>query len=356
MNPNMSLAIRTLIGLIVSIALLALLLIRTDVQAVLDALEGVKLAYLPPAMAVLVLSVWFQAMRWRYLLAPLVEVPTRRLYPVVFVGHLANSLVPLRAGEILRVLILKRREGVSRMTGLGTIVVERAFDGLALTALLIGFALTVESSTSLWQLSALAAAIFGVATAALIFMALRNEKASAIADAVIDRLPSRLQAPFRRWVRSFVVGTTALRTVSGFAAVFATTAAFWFCICVVSALVGEAFSLGVGFDTYLLVTAVANLSVSIPSSQGGLGPFEFFVRETLVFSDVSAPVATAYALVLHATILVTMIVAGLVSLRVIGGSLNLLARASSDADADVPTDNGATPVTSLPAETSAYQR
>ena len=51
---------------------------------------------------------------------------------------------------------------------------------------------------------------------------------------------------------------------------------------------------------------------------------EFFVRETLVFSGVASPVATAYALVLHATILVTMIVIGALCLRTAGLSLDML--------------------------------
>lgn len=352
MNLKTSLLARTLLGLIVATVLLALIFIRTNVSAIFDALGDVRLIYLPPAMALLALSVWFQALRWRYLLRPLVDVPTRRLYPVVFVGHLGNSLVPLRAGELFRALILKRREGVSRMTALSTLIVERAFDGLALTALLIVFAATVHSSDRLWQLSAAAGLLFGLGTTVLILAAINEERASSIAGAVINHLPARSRAPLRRWVRSFLTGTAALRTLSGLSAVLLTTAAFWFTIGLVYAIVGEAFNLHEGFDTYLLVTAAANLSVSIPSSQGGLGPFEFFVRETLVFSGVAAPLATAYALVLHATILLTMIVAGIISLRVIGISLDLLAKPQDAVDAD----DGTTTSTSPPAETSAYRR
>ncbi len=74
------------------------------------------------------------------------------------------------------------------------------------------------------------------------------------------------------------------------------------------------------------MTAAANLSVSVPSSQGGLGPFEFFVRQTLVLSGVAAPLATAYALALHAVLLIPMISLGLVSLWVTGISLGDIVR------------------------------
>ena len=326
---------RTLLGLVVSAALLALVLVRTDLDATLDALGDAEFGYLLPAIALLAASVWFQALRWRYLLRPLVDVPARRLYPVVFVGHLGNSLVPLRAGEVLRALVISRREGVSRMAALGTLVVERALDGLALTALLLVFAAAVDSSDRLWQLVLAGAVLFGLATAALVLAALNQERCLSLIVIAIDRGPARWRASLRRWARSFLTGTTALGTSTGMAVVLLTTAGFWLSVALVYAIVGQAFDIEEGLGTYLFVTAAANLSVSIPSSQGGLGPFEFFVRETLVFSGVGAPLATAYALVLHATILATMIIMGLISLRTIGLSLDLLSgRVAADDDAE----------------------
>ncbi|TMB65894.1 MAG: flippase-like domain-containing protein [Chloroflexi bacterium] len=320
---------RTLLGLVIAAALLAVVLLRTDLGATFDALGEANFAYLPPAMLVFAFAVWFQALRWRYLLKPLADVPAHRLYPVVFVGHLANSLVPLRAGEVLRALVVNRREGVGRMAALGTLVVERALDGLALSAMLLIFVAVVDSSSRLWELVLAGTVLFGLATALLIVIALHPDRSLSLGSRLIDRGPVRFRSRLRRWLRSFLTGTRALRTPGGIVAALATTAAFWVSVAVVYAIVGEAFALKEGFGTYLLVTAAANLSVSIPSSQGGLGPFEFFVRETLVFSGVASPVATAYALVLHATILVTMIVIGAFCLRTAGLSLDMLREASS---------------------------
>jgi uncharacterized protein (TIRG00374 family) len=344
---------RTILGLIVAAALLALVLIRTDLNATLDALGGTEFAYLPPAMLLFALAVWFQALRWRYLLRPLADVPAQRLYPVIFVGHLANSLVPLRAGEVLRVLLLKRREGVSRMAALGTLVVERALDGLTLSAMLLIFVAVVDSSDLLWQLVLAGSLLFGLATAGLVLIALHPERSLSLGVSLIERGPVRFQARLRRWLRSFLTGTTALRTPGGIAVALATTAAFWLSVAVVYALVGEAFDIQEGFSTYILVTAAANLSVSIPSSQGGLGPFEFFVRETLVFSGVASHVATAYALVLHAAILATMILIGALSLRTAGLSLDMLSdRAELEEDEEEEEEGPLEPI-SRQAETAA---
>jgi len=345
--------IRTILGLIVAAALLALIFIRTDLDATLDALGGAEFFYLPPAMLLFAFAVWFQALRWRYLLRPLIDIPARRLYPVVFVGHLANSLVPLRAGEVLRALVVNQREGVSRMAALGTLVVERVLDGLTLTAMLLIFVAVVDSSDRLWQLVAGGSLLFGLATIVLIIIALHPDRSLSFGVSLIDRGPQRVRARLRRWLRSFLTGTTALRTPGGMAAALATTAGFWLSVAIVYALVGEAFDIDEGFSTYILVTAAANLSVSIPSSQGGLGPFEFFVRETLVFSGVGAPVATAYALVLHAAILATMILIGALCLRSAGLSLDMLRDRAGLEDED---EERAPEAISRQARTSAYQK
>src|SRR5512142_24142 len=47
---------------------------------------------------------------------------------------MGNNVYPARAGEVLRAVILKRREGVSVSASLATIIVERIFDGVVMLA------------------------------------------------------------------------------------------------------------------------------------------------------------------------------------------------------------------------------
>jgi uncharacterized membrane protein YbhN (UPF0104 family) len=77
-------------------------------------------------------------------------------------------------------------------------------------------------------------------------------------------------------------------------------------------------SAGFGFDIdplgYLLVVALGNLAVAIPFSIAGIGPFEFFVQQSLTAMGVPSAVALAYALVLHATTLAFVVAARLTCL------------------------------------------
>ena len=54
------------------------------------------------------------------------------IYSVVIVGYMANNLIPIRIGEVIRAYYLSLREGCSTSAAFGTVAVERATDVLAL--------------------------------------------------------------------------------------------------------------------------------------------------------------------------------------------------------------------------------
>ena len=120
------------IGIIVSLLFFGILVYRIDLGDIADNLRVANYFYIVPAIILYFISVWFRTLRWQLLLAPMKNVPVRRLYPVVIVGYMANNLLPVRLGELVRSYYLGHREGVSKSAGLATILVERVFDGLTL--------------------------------------------------------------------------------------------------------------------------------------------------------------------------------------------------------------------------------
>jgi len=312
---------RTALGVFVAVPVLVFIFFRTDGTETIEALGDANYALIPPAVTLLIAAIWLQAVRWRYLLRPLVDVSPARLYPLVFIGHLGNSVLPLRAGDVLRAFVLRRREGISRAATLGTLAVEHILDGVMLVGLLLIFIAAANAGEGLWELALVSGIIFGGASGALIAAAVWQEGSMRVAEVGISRLPDHWRDDGRRWISSFLAGTRALRSVEVAVIVFATTICFWLMVSAVYLIVGEAFHIDEGVDTYLLVTAAANLAFSVPLTQGGLGSFEFLVRQTLIFAEVDAAVATAYALALHALIIGSMVCAGLISLWMVGLSV-----------------------------------
>ena len=117
------------LGLLVSAAFLWLALRGLRLADIGQVVAEADYLWLLPGVAVYFLAVWARAWRWHYLLRPLKAIPTGAMFPIVCIGYMGNNIYPARAGEVLRAVILKRKEGVPVSASLATIIVERIFDG-----------------------------------------------------------------------------------------------------------------------------------------------------------------------------------------------------------------------------------
>jgi uncharacterized membrane protein YbhN (UPF0104 family) len=96
-------------------------------------------------------------------------------------------------------------------------------------------------------------------------------------------------------------------------------------------MVGRAFNIDIGFEYFLLVTASANLAISVLASQGGIGPFELVTKQVIVSAGIAEASAQAYAIGLHALLLLPVIAVGLYLLTSMGMSLGEMFRGSQSA-------------------------
>jgi uncharacterized protein (TIRG00374 family) len=124
--------LRLFVGVIISAVFIWLALRGLHLPDVWASLRSADYVWLIPSVAVYFLAVGARTWRWDYLLRPIKQIPLRRLFPVVVIGYMGNNVYPFRAGELLRAVVLRQREGVSVSSSLATIVVERVFDGLVM--------------------------------------------------------------------------------------------------------------------------------------------------------------------------------------------------------------------------------
>lgn len=98
------------------------------------ALKVANYWWLIPGVAIYFIAVWVRAWRWHYLLRPIKIIPTQKMFPVVAIGLAGNNIFPARVGEVLRAVILKRREDVPVSASLATIIVELIFNAVVMMA------------------------------------------------------------------------------------------------------------------------------------------------------------------------------------------------------------------------------
>jgi uncharacterized protein (TIRG00374 family) len=303
---------RALLPLVVTGLFVAALFLNPafNLAQLLQALAAANYFWLAPAVAVFFLGVWLRALRWSLLLRPMTAIPTRRLFPVIVLGFAANNVLPVRAGELVRAHELHRRERVSRTASLATILVERVFDGLTLLFLLGVVSLAVPLADWFAYVLRAGAVVFLGLLAAILALALGGRHSLAVVRWVAARLPRRISERVEGLARLFLAGLDGIRRPDLLALVALTSLAAWIVESGVYLLVFGAFGIGVPAFVALLVTSTANLAITLPSSQGGVGPFEFFAAQTLIAFGVPDELATAYAFVAHATVLLPVIPLG----------------------------------------------
>ncbi len=122
------------LGVLISIVFIWLALRGLRLDEFWDSVKQANYFWLLPGIAVYFVGVWVRAWRWHYLLGPIKKIPTATMFPITTIGYMGNNIYPARAGEVLRAVMLKRKEGVAVSASLATIIVERIFDGVVMLA------------------------------------------------------------------------------------------------------------------------------------------------------------------------------------------------------------------------------
>jgi len=304
------------LGLGVSTVLLLVLVWQVDLSELRDALAEANYVYLAPAVALYFVAVYFRAVRWRYLLSPLKSISVQRLYPVVVIGYMANNLLPVRLGELVRSYYLAQRERINASSALGTVAVERVYDGVTLLswAAVAGPALWLlgefdgasGTSRTTWVVLALLTVALFVGTLAILTSLAVVPRFMSFLDRLIDFVPVRFRPKAQELVQTFVEGLSILNSPRKHLGLFLLSLPIWAFEAAMYFLISYSFgiddyfgSTGVLVLVVVLLTATSNLATSVPSSIGGIGPFEVVAQQTLMALGVGASVAGAYVGFLH---------------------------------------------------------
>src|SRR5687767_1328911 len=122
------------LGVLISIVFIWLALRGLRLEEFWNSVKQANYIWVIPGIGVYFVGVWVRAWRWHFLLGPIKKIPTSTMFPITTIGYMGNNIYPARAGEVLRAVLLKRKEGVSISASLATIIVERIFDGVVMLA------------------------------------------------------------------------------------------------------------------------------------------------------------------------------------------------------------------------------
>jgi uncharacterized protein (TIRG00374 family) len=258
-----------------------------------------------PAVAVAPLGLWVRAIRWRYLFPPGSKPPG--LVAANMIGYMANNVLPLRAGEFVRVYVAARRRtrpggsfGANAWLAGATLVVERILDSLTLILILAILVFFIPVPLTLQYAAAVVLAVDALAATVLISLVVAPDRARRFVARVSQRWP-RVEAPAARVIDLVLRGLEGIRTRAHLGPLAAWTLLAWVLPVLGAWTLFRAVHLELPVLAGWTVLTFVGFGVSIPSAPGYVGVWHAASVLALSMFGVSQATALGYALLYHAS-------------------------------------------------------
>lgn len=299
------------VGLAISAVFLYLAFRGQDFQEIRNALRQANYWYVIPALGLYFIGVYLRAFRWSWVLRGVSQLSTTYLFAVVVIGYMANNVLPLRAGELVRSYVLSTRTGLRKTSILATIAVERIFDGLTMLVFILVASLFIGLTDQLESVTFVAAGLFGVLIVVLLAMTTQPVREFLIMR-ILPILPHIIREHAENMLESVLTGLSVLRRRNDLLIISGLSVLAWLFEASMYLVIALGFGLELSIAAILLVTAVANLATLIPSSPGYVGPFEAGVLLALVGAvGIQRELALSFAIVVHAALYLPITLWGL---------------------------------------------
>ena len=311
----MNRTLRIVLSVTISAVFLSFAIRKVDWGEAAAALAAAHYMYVLPMFGVTIWTLYIRAQRWRILLRPVGTPAMRTLVSATNIGFMANMVLPLRVGEVIRPVLVSRKENEPLSGILATVVLERIFDMFTILFLFGVSASIVAVSDQVRQwgyyLSGLAAAV----AAAVIIVRWQEALALRILQLALRPLPAAIGAPVDNFFRGFVQALETLQSPLTFVQLLGWSLYLWLVIAAIYLLGILAFDIPapllVGSIT---VSAIVAIAVSVPQAPGYIGSFQLGCTLSLAIFNVSQSHAIAYSIVSHLTQFAAVVAAGLYSL------------------------------------------
>jgi uncharacterized protein (TIRG00374 family) len=336
--------VRTIFALALVVGLLALFLHNVDLWRVGAEIFRARPQWLALSLATMLANLAIRAWRWQFLLEPLGRPTFGNAFRATAVGFAATSVLPARAGEVIRPYFLARTERHhERMTATGafaSIILERVLDTITVLMLLASFVFVFgrehsASSPAAFTAVKWAGSLAGLAaTGALVLLFVLAGDPGRLGRVMLrleQVLPSALAGLIAKVAEKFAHGLGAIRRPSRLLVSLILSLPLWLSICLGIWAVTRAFGFDVPFTGSFLLVAVLVLGVAVPTP-GAVGGFhEAFRVATTVFYAVPDDSAVAAAIVLHLFSIGPSLLLGLLFAAQAGLNVNSMRRLANEA-------------------------
>lgn len=244
-------------------------------------------------------NLFLRSYRWRVLLSAQKGVSVPLAFWATAAGYLGNNVLPARAGEVVRTLMISSRTGMSRTFVLTTALAERMVDAIALITISAGVLLIVPVQAGWLMKAARPFAVIGLAGVAAIVLLPLFES---FWFRVLARLPvpPRLRGTVEMILRHVLDGIRSFHDPGRLTRFLGFTAIIWLADAIVTVTGARSIGISIGLPVALLLVAGLGLGSALPSTPGYVGIYQFVAVNVLTPFGFSKTQAIAYILLFQA--------------------------------------------------------
>lgn len=308
-------------AMVAGLLLLAGWLSAVDRGDILARLSTIDMRWMGPFAILWTTAAFLRSLRWRVILSKVQAVPPLETFALFLSCMFVNFLVPLRLGEAVAGLALKRNRGVPFSRSLPTQVMDRLFDLTPIVpAILLVLLMGGDGSASILAILVFVAAVFSVLSGIVLLSMSRPAAAAAIVRFFLGALPRGLRARVEPFALRCMEGLGALRL--GTTTIIALVAVTFLALAIDAVSLAVIFrGLGYSIDpaTVLAGYTLFFLMSALPRPPGQVGSHE--VLFLLIFSlllGIDRNVAGAAVVVGHVMLALLLTAAGSISLFALG--------------------------------------
>jgi hypothetical protein len=295
------------LSLALAVALFYYFLSKANLHDVISRIGNLRPGFFALAIASSLATLPLRGWRWKFLLRPVGEVTFGASLSATCIGFASSTVLPARAGEIIRPVVLSRRTSVPFSGALASVAFERLLDLAAVLAFVVAFVVrsrglpagadAVRHPELVLRLAALSAAILVAFAGASVAAVLRRAQMVRLVEIVSSRLPAGAKTRIRGAAASFIDGLSIVRDWRSFAASVVLSVAVWMAVYLQIFFLLRAFEVPLGFWAAVIICLFTLVGMLIPTP-GAIGGFQAMCSYALTFFySVSIDTATAFALV-----------------------------------------------------------
>ena len=264
---------------------------------------GDAIAWIAAALALYVVATLVRAERWHQILDHTgVNAKRADCYALSTVGYMGNNVLPARAGEALRVVLLAPRCNASKRTLISSIVGERVLDVIALLTIFVVTVYALLSTSEVLPtdrpLLVTGIGVLLLAAGAVAIWVLRRHHFFERVRDWLRPLADSPRALVSRWGLVLLAGTFLLWTIEA--------SVYW--------TVARAVEMDISIGGALYLVALTNFVAALPAAPGSLGTFDAAVAWGSHRLGATGSVAVSYVILIRFVLYVPITVVGLIVL------------------------------------------